>query len=266
MPHVSNLVKTIQDIMRKDAGTYGDAQRLEQLGWMFFLKIFDDREKEFAITKDDYRSPIPARLRWSAWATDADAISPTDLRKTILTLAVQGRLVPQDSADNDAREMVDRAMERRRQTIRTKSLRKKELDESADLFAREDLPSSWCIERFANLVDPENTISDGVLVPGNNVRRTTPDRRQSRSTDGLGGQTRGAAHRLPRHRRPTPLRPSRRTHRTSMTWQDFNRWFNCDFWRAFKNRTFPIRIPTTPADKLATVRKVFDAVESARYS
>ena len=45
MSNVSNLVKTIQDIMRKDAGTYGDAQRLEQLGWMFFLKIFDDREK-----------------------------------------------------------------------------------------------------------------------------------------------------------------------------------------------------------------------------
>ena len=45
MPNVSNLVKTIQDIMRKDAGTYGDAQRLEQLGWMFFLKIFDDRHK-----------------------------------------------------------------------------------------------------------------------------------------------------------------------------------------------------------------------------
>ncbi len=46
MSNVSNIVKTIQDLMRKDAGTYGDAQRLEQLGWMFFLKIFDDREEE----------------------------------------------------------------------------------------------------------------------------------------------------------------------------------------------------------------------------
>jgi type I restriction enzyme M protein len=45
MANVSNLVKTIQDIMRKDAGTYGDAQRLEQLGWMFFLKIFDDQRE-----------------------------------------------------------------------------------------------------------------------------------------------------------------------------------------------------------------------------
>ena len=53
MPNVSNLVKTIQDIMRKDAGTYGDAQRLEQLGWMFFLKIFDDRDI------DAYRELFP---------------------------------------------------------------------------------------------------------------------------------------------------------------------------------------------------------------
>ena len=72
MPNVSNLVKTIQDIMRKDAGTYGDAQRLEQLGWMFFLKIFDDREKEMELVRDTYRSPLPKALRWSTWATDAE--------------------------------------------------------------------------------------------------------------------------------------------------------------------------------------------------
>ena len=75
MPNVSNLVKTIQDIMRKDAGTYGDAQRLEQLGWMFFLKIFDDREKEMELLRDDYKSPLPAHLRWSNWARDAEGIT-----------------------------------------------------------------------------------------------------------------------------------------------------------------------------------------------
>jgi len=75
MPNVSNLVKTIQDIMRKDAGTYGDAQRLEQLGWMFFLKIFDDREKEMELVRDDYRSPLPQHLRWSAWAADDEGIT-----------------------------------------------------------------------------------------------------------------------------------------------------------------------------------------------
>ena len=75
MANVSNIVKTIQDIMRKDAGTYGDAQRLEQLGWMFFLKIFDAREQEMAILRDDYKSPLPKHLRWSAWATDAEGIT-----------------------------------------------------------------------------------------------------------------------------------------------------------------------------------------------
>src|SRR5437764_11213156 len=75
MPNVSNIVKTIQDIMRKDAGTYGDAQRLEQLGWMFFLKIFDDRETELELIRDEYVSPLPAHLRWSAWASDAEGIT-----------------------------------------------------------------------------------------------------------------------------------------------------------------------------------------------
>lgn len=75
MSNVSNIVKTIQDIMRKDAGISGDAQRLEQLGWMFFLKIFDDREKELALIRDDYRSPLPTHLRWSAWATDDEGIT-----------------------------------------------------------------------------------------------------------------------------------------------------------------------------------------------
>src|SRR6187402_2131426 len=75
MPNVSNLVKTIQDIMRKDAGTYGDAQRLEQLGWMFFLKIFDDRETQLELFQDDYRSPLPKHLRWRNWASDAEGIT-----------------------------------------------------------------------------------------------------------------------------------------------------------------------------------------------
>ena len=79
MPNVSNLVKSIQDIMRKDAGTYGDAQRLEQLGWMFFLKIFDDREKEMALVRDNYKSPLPMHLRWSNWASDAEGITGDNL-------------------------------------------------------------------------------------------------------------------------------------------------------------------------------------------
>lgn len=75
MGNISGIVKSIQDIMRKDAGTYGDAQRLEQLGWMFFLKIFDDREQELEITQDDYKSPLPQHLRWSQWAIDEEGIT-----------------------------------------------------------------------------------------------------------------------------------------------------------------------------------------------
>jgi type I restriction enzyme M protein len=75
MPNVSNLIKTIQDIMRKDAGVDGDAQRLAQLGWMFFLKIFDDRETQLELFHDAYKSPLAKHLRWRTWATDAEGIT-----------------------------------------------------------------------------------------------------------------------------------------------------------------------------------------------
>ena len=61
--------------MRKDAGTYGDAQRLEQLGWMFFLKIYDDHEKELEVIRDNYKSPLPKHLRWRAWAGDDEGVT-----------------------------------------------------------------------------------------------------------------------------------------------------------------------------------------------
>src|SRR5690606_35298180 len=75
MPNVSTLVKSIQDIMRKDAGTYGDAQRLEQMAWMFFLKIFDDRETQLELLQDDYKSPLPEKFRWRNWAADEEGIT-----------------------------------------------------------------------------------------------------------------------------------------------------------------------------------------------
>lgn len=96
-------------------------------------------------------------------------ITPAALRQSILTLGVQGRLVPQDPNDENSRDMIDRAIAKRKQAIRSKNLRRKKLDQSADLFRPEDLPSLWCVERLANLVDPENTISYGVLVPGPEV-------------------------------------------------------------------------------------------------
>ena len=57
--------------MRKDAGVDGDAQRINQLVWMFFLKIFDDRESEKELLEEGYRSPMPERLRWRNWAASA---------------------------------------------------------------------------------------------------------------------------------------------------------------------------------------------------
>lgn len=76
MANVSNIVKTIQDIRRKDAGTYGDAQRLEQLGWMFFLKILDDREQHRRQKQKSFESALPNKFRWSTWtaATSDDVL------------------------------------------------------------------------------------------------------------------------------------------------------------------------------------------------
>ena len=76
---ISNTIKTIQDIMRKDAGVDGDAQRISQLGWMIFLKIFDDREKEYELLEDDYHSSIPEKLRWRNWASDPEGITGEEL-------------------------------------------------------------------------------------------------------------------------------------------------------------------------------------------
>lgn len=58
--------------MRKDAGVDGDAQRLSQLVWMLFLKIFDDQEKQRELINPDYKSPLPQELRWREWATDPE--------------------------------------------------------------------------------------------------------------------------------------------------------------------------------------------------
>ena len=76
---VSNLVKSIQDIMRQDVGVDGDAQRISQLCWMFFLKIIDDQDQELEEFSDDYRSPIPAHLQWRDWAADPEGITGEEL-------------------------------------------------------------------------------------------------------------------------------------------------------------------------------------------
>src|SRR5438132_3865088 len=76
---VRNLVKSIQDIMRQDVGVDGDAQRISQLCWMFFLKIIDDQDQELEVTKPGYRSPIPKKLQWRNWAANAEGITGDEL-------------------------------------------------------------------------------------------------------------------------------------------------------------------------------------------
>ncbi|BBO72695.1 restriction endonuclease EcoEI subunit M [Desulfosarcina widdelii] len=76
---ISTVVKSIQDIMRKDVGVDGDAQRIGQLVWMIFLKIFDDKEQEAELLSDNYKSPLPEKLRWCNWAADPEGITGDEL-------------------------------------------------------------------------------------------------------------------------------------------------------------------------------------------
>lgn len=68
---LSATIKTARDIMRKDAGLNGDADRIPQLAWLLFLKAFDDLERKREITERDYRPAIEQPYRWSDWASDA---------------------------------------------------------------------------------------------------------------------------------------------------------------------------------------------------
>src|SRR3977135_4352741 len=72
---VRTTVKSIQDIMRQDVGVDGDAQRISQLCWLFFLKIIDDQDQELELTKDGYRSPLPKKFQWRNWAADPEGIT-----------------------------------------------------------------------------------------------------------------------------------------------------------------------------------------------
>ena len=76
---LSTLIKTIQDIMRKDVGVDGDAQRISQMVWLLFLKIFDDKEQEWKLTLSGYKSPLPSRFQWSSWAANPEGMTGEEL-------------------------------------------------------------------------------------------------------------------------------------------------------------------------------------------
>ena len=104
--NLSSTIKSIQDIMRKDDGVDGDAQRLGQLTWMLFLKVFDQREEEWEDDNPAYQSPLPERFRWRNWAAykaDADGKKKPQILGSELIGFVNNELFPtlKDQIDAD---------------------------------------------------------------------------------------------------------------------------------------------------------------------
>ena len=83
MTSISSIIKSTRNTMRQDTGTGSDELRILQLGWMLFLKIFSDKDKELELLQDDYRSPIPAELHWDQWAGDDEGITGDELVKFV---------------------------------------------------------------------------------------------------------------------------------------------------------------------------------------
>jgi len=95
--NLSSTIKSIQDIMRKDDGVDGDAQRLGQLTWMLFLKVFDQREEEWEDDSADYVSPLPEKMRWRHWAAyvaDADGKKKPQIAASDIVSFVNNELFP----------------------------------------------------------------------------------------------------------------------------------------------------------------------------
>lgn len=83
MKNIGNIIKTLQNIMRKDQGVSGDAQRIEQLGWLITLKIIDDKDTEMELIQDYYKSSIPKKLQWRNWADNSEGMTGDELKEFI---------------------------------------------------------------------------------------------------------------------------------------------------------------------------------------
>ena len=92
MGNLSTFVKRIRDIMRNDAGINGDAQRIEQIAWMLFLKVYDAKEQDWEFDDDEYTSVIPEECRWRNWAV-ADSSGQSMTGDTLLNF-VNNTLFP----------------------------------------------------------------------------------------------------------------------------------------------------------------------------
>ena len=133
---LNTTVKSIQDIMRKDVGVDGDAQRIGQLVWLLFLKIWDDREKELELLEEDFASPLrdvtwqegdetcrADDLRWSSWAVDPEGMTGEELlsfANNTLFPAVKGMEVgPKVEGDDDRDARAAQSLRRRRLLVRS---------------------------------------------------------------------------------------------------------------------------------------------------
>lgn len=83
MTNVSSIVKSARKIMRQDTGTASDELRILQLGWMLFLKIFSDKDKELELLDSEYTSPIPSKFHWDQWAGNDEGITGDELIKFV---------------------------------------------------------------------------------------------------------------------------------------------------------------------------------------
>lgn len=83
MKNIGSIIKTLQNIMRKDPGVSGDAQRIEELGWLIFLKILDDKDQELELINKNFKSSIPEKFQWRNWAADDEGMTGDALRDFI---------------------------------------------------------------------------------------------------------------------------------------------------------------------------------------
>jgi type I restriction enzyme M protein len=116
--NISSTIKSIQDIMRKDDGVDGDAQRIGQLTWMLFLKVFDQREEEWEDDNPNYQSPIPERFRWRNWAAykaDSEGKKKPQIQGSALTPFINNELFPAlkeiDASDSPTKKVIKQVFE-----------------------------------------------------------------------------------------------------------------------------------------------------------
>ena len=79
MSNITSIIRSIRNIMRKDEGVDGDAQRISQMVWMLFMKIFADKEEEWKKSRKTYKSPLPEKLKWQNWAANENGLTGDDL-------------------------------------------------------------------------------------------------------------------------------------------------------------------------------------------